>query len=381
MHILANKNVLLENLNTVQKSIPLKSSMSAIKGILITAKDEELTMIGNNLEMSIAAISNDIQVFEEGEVVLPVEFIEILKQAPDENIEIKLSENDFRTEIISGQANFILYGMDPEDFPLVGFEKSPDQERIDYSAQDLKAMLKKITFAVSQDEGKPSFKGVLFEIDDDNNIFIIASDTYRLAHLKTTLKNKSLQPLRMLIPGKALNEIMKIIDDSHESVECTYTDSDIIFYYKQFIIYSRLLENRFPNLSSIFPSAYATKIKINAHLLEKAVARASLLAGGYNHMISLQITEDALEIYSGSEVGRMNEKLPISNKEGDDLPEIMLNARYFLDPLRVIDDEYVEIDFNGAYGPCIFNYQETIENGIINYRYLVLPIKINKKEM
>jgi DNA polymerase-3 subunit beta len=271
--------------------------------------------------------------------------------------------------------------MDPEDFPLVGFEKSPDQERIDYSAQDLKAMLKKITFAVSQDEGKPSFKGVLFEIDEDNNIFIIASDTYRLAHLKTTLKNKSLQPLRMLIPGKALNEIMKIIDDSHESVECTYTDSDIIFYYKQFIIYSRLLENRFPNLSSIFPSAYATKIKINAHLLEKAVARASLLAGGYNHMISLQITEDALEIYSGSEVGRMNEKLPISNKEGDDLPEIMLNARYFLDPLRVIDDEYVEIDFNGAYGPCIFNYQETIENGIINYRYLVLPIKINKKEM
>lgn len=381
MHILANKNVLLENLNTVQKSIPLKSSMSAIKGILINAKDEELTMIGNNLEMSIAAISNDIQVFEEGEVVLPVEFIEILKQAPDENIEIKLSENDFRTEIISGQANFILYGMDPEDFPLVGFEKSPDQERIDYSAQDLKAMLKKITFAVSQDEGKPSFKGVLFEIDEDNNIFIIASDTYRLAHLKTTLKNKSLQPLRMLIPGKALNEIMKIIDDSHESVECTYTDSDIIFYYKQFIIYSRLLENRFPNLSSIFPSAYATKIKINAHLLEKAVARASLLAGGYNHMISLQITEDALEIYSGSEVGRMNEKLPISNKEGDDLPEIMLNARYFLDPLRVIDDEYVEIDFNGAYGPCIFNYQETIENGIINYRYLVLPIKINKKEM
>ena len=98
-------------------------------------------------------------------------------------------------------------------------------------------------------------------------------------------------------------------------------------------------------------------------------------------MISLLITDDALEIYSGSEVGSMNEKLPLSAKEGDDLPEIMLNVRYFSDPLRVIDDEYVEIEFNGAYGPCIFNYQETMENGLLNYRYLVLPIKIDKKDL
>ncbi|MGI6328082.1 MAG: DNA polymerase III subunit beta [Dethiobacteria bacterium] len=381
MHILADKNVLLENLNTVQKSIPLKSTISALKGILINVKEEELTMVGNNLEMSIKAISNNIQVFKEGEVVLPVEFIEILKQSPDENIEIKISEDDLRTEIISGQANFILYGMNPEDFPLVGFEKNSDRKKIDYSAQEFKNMLKKVTFAVSQDEGKPSFKGVLFEIDEENNVFFIASDTYRLAYLKTTLKNKDLQPLRILVPGKSLNEIMRIIDDGQDTVEFTYTDNDIIFYYKQFIIYSRLLENRFPNLSSIFPPTCATKIKINTRLLEKAIARASLLAGGYNHMISLQITEDTLEIYSGSEVGRMNEKLLISNKEGDDLPEIMLNARYFLDPLKVIDDEYVEINFNGAYGPCIFDYQETMENGILDYRYLVLPIKVDKKDL
>ena len=38
MHILADKNVLLENLNTVQKSIPLKSTISALKGILINVK-------------------------------------------------------------------------------------------------------------------------------------------------------------------------------------------------------------------------------------------------------------------------------------------------------------------------------------------------------
>ena len=381
MHILADKNVLLENLNTVQKSIPLKSTISALKGILINVKEEELTMVGNNLEMSIKAISNNIHVFKEGEDVLPVEFIEILKQSPDENIEIKISEDDLRTEIISGQANFILYGMNPEDFPLVGFEKNSDRKKIDYSAQEFKNMLKKVTFAVSQDEGKPSFKGVLFEIDEENNVFFIASDTYRLAYLKTTLKNKDLQPLRILVPGKSLNEIMRIIDDGQDTVEFTYTDNDIIFYYKQFIIYSRLLENRFPNLSSIFPPTCATKIKINTRLLEKAIARASLLAGGYNHMISLQITEDTLEIYSGSEVGRMNEKLLISNKEGDDLPEIMLNARYFLDPLKVIDDEYVEINFNGAYGPCIFDYQETMENGILDYRYLVLPIKVDKKDL
>ncbi len=381
MHILADKNILLESLNTVQKSVPFKSTIPAAKGILVAVKGSELTLIGNNLEMSIKAISTNLQVFKEGEVVLPVEFIEVLKQSPEEKIEIRINKDDFRAEITSGQAKFILYGMNPEDFPLVGFENPPDAEKIVYPAQELKSMLKKVTFAVSQDEGKPSFKGVLFEIDAERNIFFIASDTYRLAHLKTTQNNKDLQPLRLLIPGKSLNEVLKIIDDSREVVEFAYSESDIIFYYKQFIIYSRLLENRFPNLSSIFPAACTTKIKINTRLLEEAVGRALLLAGGYNHMISLHITADTLKIYSGSEVGRMNEKLPLSAKEGDDLPEIMLNARYFLDPLRIIEEEYVEIDFNGAYGPCIFNYREAVEDGILNYRYLVLPIKIDKKDL
>lgn len=382
MHILANRNVLLENLNIVQKSIPLKSTMSVIKGIFMEVKSEQLTMLGNNLEMSIKAVSSDLQIMEEGKIVLPVEFIEILKQAPDESIEIKINKEDLRAEVKSGQAVFVLYGMNPEEFPLIDYEITPDRDKITYSSRELKSILKKITFAVSHDESKPSFKGVLLEIDKDNNIYFIASDTYRLAYLKTTQNNKNLQPLRMLIPGKALNEIMRIIDDSgDEVIECNFSDNDIIFNYRQFIIYCRLLDDKFPNLKSIFPADCVTKIKLNTRLLEKAVARASLLAGGYNHMISLQIDEVNLEINSGSEVGRMNEKLEIKNKEGDDLQEILLNVRYFLDPLRVIDEEYIEVEFNGAYGPCIFNYQEVLDNGILDYRYLVLPIKIDKNEM
>lgn len=380
MHILAKKNTLLENLSIVQKSIPLKTTMTVIKGIFLEAKSGQLTMVGNNLEMSIKAVCNDLQIKDEGEIVLPVEFIEILKQAPEESIEIKINQEELRAEVKSGQAVFILYGMNPEEFPLNNYEITPDRDKISYSSRELKNILKKITFAVSQDESKPSFKGVLLEIDEDNICFI-ASDTYRLAYLKTTRNIKKVQPLRILIPGKALNEIMRMIDDSDEIIECTCSDKDIIFYYRQFMIYCRLLDDKFPNLKNIFPADYVSKIKLNTRLLEKAIARASLLAGGYNHMISLQINNTSLKIESGSEVGRMNEILEIKDKEGDDLQEILLNVRYFLDPLKVLDEEYIEIEFNGAYGPCIFNCQETLDNGALDYRYLVLPIKIDKREM
>ena len=77
-------------------------------------------------------------------------------------------------------------------------------------------------------------------------------------------------------------------------------------------------------------------------------------------------------------MGRMEEELELTQKEGDDLEEILVNARYFLDPLRVITKEDVVIEFNGYLGPCIFN--AGTEGDAARYRYLVLPIKVDKKE-
>lgn len=382
MHFLAKRSTLLENLSIVQRGIPLKTTITTIQGILLQAENNCLTMVSNNLEMSIKAICNDIQIVEEGWVVLPGEIVDILKQAPHEDVEIKMEPGEFRTKIISGKAEFILYGMDPEEFPSFKDEfQWKKWGSIEFSANEFKNILKKVNFAVSQDEGKPSFKGVLFQVDDNNDVLFIASDTYRLAHLNILKSKKELEPLSLLVPGKTLIEITKILDDSDEKIQFYFQENEIKFSYRQFLFAGRLIENRFPDLTNVFPKGFVTKILINTKLMEKSIGRASLLAHGYNQMISLQITDHTLQVKSGSEVGRMEEELILERKEGDDLEEILLNARFILDPLRVLDDEFMEIDFNGPYGPCIINSEEQIEDDTSKYRYLVLPIKVDKKSM
>lgn len=372
----------MENLNIVQRSIPLKTTITTIQGVLLQVKNNCLTMISNNLEMSIKAVCEDIQVIEEGRVVLPGEIVDILKQSPHEDVEIKMAPGDFRTEIISGKANFFLYGMDPEEFP--SFKEDSQWRKwgsIEFSANEFKNILRKVNFAVSHDEGKPSFRGVLFQVDDHNNVSFISSDTYRLAHLNILKRKKEIEPLQLLIPGKTLLEIAKILDDSDEMIQCYFQENEIIFSYRQFLFAGRLIENKFPDLTNVFPKGFVTKILVNTRVMEKSIGRASLLAHGYNQMISLHIKDNILQVKSGSEVGRMEEELILERKEGDDLEEILLNARYILDPLRVLNDEYTEIDFNGSYGPCIINSEEQIDEDTSKYRYLVLPIKVDKKSI
>jgi DNA polymerase III subunit beta len=382
VHFEVKRSILLENINIVQRGIPLKTTITTIQGVLLQAKNNCLTMVSNNLEMSIKAVCEDIRIIEEGWVVLPGEIVDILKQAPHEDIEIKMAAGDFRTEIISGKANFFLYGMNPEEFPSFKDEAHwREWGSIEFSANEFKNILKKVNFAVSHDEGKPSFRGVLFQVDENKDVFFISSDTYRLAHLNILKSKKEIKPLRLLIPGKTLLEIMKILDDSDGKIQCYFQENEIIFSYRQFLFAGRLIENKFPDLTNVFPKGYLTKVSVNTRLMEKAIGRASLLAHGYNQMISIHIKDNLLLVKSGSEVGRMEEELVLESKEGDDLEEILLNARFILDPLRVLEHEFTEIEFNGSYGPCIINSEEQTDEDISKYRYLVLPIKIDKKSI
>jgi DNA polymerase-3 subunit beta len=272
--------------------------------------------------------------------------------------------------------------MNADEFPFISDEHLWSQwENIVFSASELKKILKKVIFAASQDESKPLFRGVLIEVDNEENILCMASDTYRLAHnQKYISKKKNIQPLRMLVPGKTLMEVIRILDDSDERIECFFRENEIIFKYRQFVFSGRLLEDKFPNFVNAFPAGFDTKIVVNTRLLEKTVGRASLLVQGQNLMISLGIKDKILQVRSGSEIGRMKEELVLEKKEGNDLEEILLNCRFFLDPLRILEDDFIEIEFNGPFGPCIFNCRQEQEDGREIYRYLVLPIKVDKKD-
>ncbi len=379
MHLVFKKEVLLESISFLEKIIPNRTPIPLLKGVKLEAKDNNLILTSNNLEMSLKAIY-EAAIYEDGSVILPEKFFDIIRQAPAEEIEIKMPIEDFRAEIKSGTANFFLYGADAEQFPLSTEEQLwRNWTKISFPALELRNILQKVYFAASQDESKPSFKGILLEIEA-GHLLCLASDTYRLACFKKVFPQKDLSlPYRLLIPGKTLGEMTKMLTDAAANVDCYFQENEIIFVHKEFIFSSRLLEDRYPDLVQVFPEGYTTKIKLDTDLLEKTVNRASLLAQGENRMISFSIQDMLLQVSSSSDLGKMKEGVDLQDKKGDDLEEILLNSRFLLDVLRIWETEQVEIEFNGPFGACVFQQKRDNEEEQENYRYLVLPIKKPEK--
>jgi DNA polymerase-3 subunit beta len=106
MHFLAKQNALLESLSVVERAIPIRTPIQIIKGILVEAKNNSLTFMANNLEMAIRSECNVVEIKEEGAVVLPDKLVDIIRQVPTEDLEIKTDGEELRTEILSNRANF-----------------------------------------------------------------------------------------------------------------------------------------------------------------------------------------------------------------------------------------------------------------------------------
>jgi DNA polymerase-3 subunit beta len=195
---------------------------------------------------------------------------------------------------------------------------------------------------------------------------------------KEYIIESGVKPFRLLVPGKVLIEIAKVIEDSGDEIKCYFEENELIICYKNFIFSSRLLSDRYPDLKNVFPASQSTTIWVNTEMMIKMVQRATLLSSGPSQMITLRIDDELIKISAASELGIMNEELLLENKKGENLDEIFLNAKYFLDFLRNFDDDVAHIEFNGSVGPCIFLQDKRKGDNPFLYRYLVLPIKTEK---
>lgn len=381
MHIIAKKNTLLEVFSVVQKALPIRTPIQILKGFFVEAKEHEFFVIANNLELSIKASLDDLKILNTGKVVIQEKFVDILRQLPDQEVEIKMDPENLNLEVYSGKSKFFLLGIDPEEFPVFSEkEEWSSWSCLRFSSKDFINILKGVTFAISQDEGKPAFKGVLLELlADEQILYALATDTYRLALFeKKYIINNEVKPFRLLVPGKLLIEIIKIIEDSDNEIQCYFKDNELIIIYKNFVFSSRLLGDKYPDLRNVFPTSYSTVIWVNTGRLTKMIQRATLLSSSSNQMITLRVDQEFLKVKAVSKLGRMDEELLLEKKEGENLNEIFLNAKFFLDSLKVLDDEVIRIEFNGPLGPCVFLQDKRKESNPFLYRYLVLPIKTEK---
>ncbi|EOS49146.1 DNA polymerase III subunit beta [Lachnospiraceae bacterium MD335] len=363
MKIICSKSNLLNGVNTVSKAVPSKTTMSILECILIDANKGEIKLTANDMELGIETVI-DGEIKEKGIIALDAKiFLEMVRKLPDNDVTIE-TDATYKATITCEKAKFNIVGKSGEDFSyLPQIERS---ESIVVSQFTLKEIIRQTIFSIADNFTNKILTGELFEINGDV-LKVVSSDGLRISLRKIQLKN-SYPAKKVIVPGKTLNEVSKILaGDIDKDVNIFFTDKHILFEFDNTTVVSRLIEGEYLKIDNILSADYETKIKLNKKEFLGCIDRSTLLIKeGDKKPIILNILDDVMELKMNSIVGSLDEELDIS-KMGKDLM-IGFDPKFLIDALKVIDDEEIEIKLLNSKAPCFIKDDEE------NYIYLILPV-------
>ncbi len=363
MKIVCRKSNLLNGVMVVSKAVPSKTTMSILECILVDTRNNEIKLSANDMELGIET-KIEGEIVEKGMIALDAKlFTEIVRKLPDSDITIETDVN-YKTTITCEKAKFNIIGKSGEDFSYL-----PQIERDDcviISQFTLKEIIRQTIFSISDNDNNKLMTGELFEINEDI-LRIVSLDGHRISIRKIKLKN-SYSSKKIVVPGKTLNEISKILSgDTDKDVSIFFTKNHILFEFDNNVVVSRLIEGEYFRIDQMLSSDYETKVRINKREFLDCIDRATLLVKeGDKKPIIINITDSSMELKINTIIGSMDEDIDI-NKSGKDLM-IGFNPKFLIDALRVIDDEEVDLYMVNPKAPCFIRDAEE------NYIYLILPV-------
>lgn len=370
MKIICSKNDLLKSVNISLKAVPSKTTMPILECILIDATTNHIKFTTNDMELGIETIVKGT-IEKKGIIALDAKiFYEIIRRLPDNDVTIKTDEN-YTATITCEKSKFNIPGKSGDDFAYLPIIER--EEALTISQYTLKEMIRQTIFSIAVNENNKLMTGELFEIKD-NCLKIISLDGHRIAIRKMQLK-KDYSDRKVVVPGKTLNEVSKILSGEIDDIVSIYfTNNHILFEFDDTIVVSRLIEGEYFRIDQMLSSDYETKLSINKKEFLNCIDRATLLVReGDKRPIIINITDHKMELKIDTAMGSMNEDIDIS-KEGKDIL-IGFNPKFLIDALKVIDDETINIYLVNPKAPCFIRDDEE------NYTYLILPVNISQNQM
>ena len=341
--------------------------MPILECILIRAKGGFLTLTANNLELAIETVV-DATILEEGQVALEAKlFSDIIRKLPDSEIDLE-SSSDIRVNISCEKSRFAISCRNGDEFsPIPDVEK---EKCIQISQMGLRDLIRQTIFSISDNENLKMMTGVSFEVAK-NTLIVITLDSHRISLRKVALRGDNPE-LKVIIPGKTMQELSKIINGGADDlVDIYFSNSHALFEFEDTRVVTRLVDGDYYKIANMMSIGHTLKVKANKKELMGCIDRASLLIQETDKkpiVVSVK-NDNNLYVRLVTNMGSMNEEIEIEN-EGDEII-IGFNPKFMMDALRVIDDDEVSIYMTDAKNPCM------IKDDDDTYNYVILPIAIN----
>ena len=360
------KDDLQNGVNIVSKAVSTKTTMPILQCILIQAKDGQVIMTANDIELGIET-SVVGEVIEEGMIAVDAKvFSEIVRRLPDNFVVLATEEDDF-VRISCEKVKFSIPVKNPEEFTFL--PKVDRSNKIVISQFTLKEMIRQTIFSISESESNPMMSGELIEING-NEMRMVSLDGHRISIRKTEL-NEIYPQIKVVIPGKTLNEIGKLLNSDTESlINIFFTDKHILFDFNETTVVSGLIEGEYFRVDQMLNNDYVTKVTVNRKDMLNCIDRTTMLIKEKEKKpIIIGISDMMMEVRLNSTIGSMREELFIE-KTGSDIM-IGFNPRFLIEALRVIDDEEVDIYLISPKAPCFIRDKDQ------TFVYLILPVNFN----
>ena len=366
MKFTCNKNILLNSIGIVSKAVSNTAALDILKGIKIDA-EEKIRLTGSDLDLSVESVF-DADIREKGSIIIDARILgEIVRKLPDGDVEFVTADNN-EIKISCANTKFNILYLSSEGYPEIKKVEKGDSIKI-YS-RDLKEIIKNTIFAISTSESRPVLTGSKFEIKK-SNMKVISIDGSRLALRNQIIPETGFEDMSFVVPGRVLNEMMKILKDDETIVEINIKNNSVMFSFDSFTVIARLLEGEFFDYKKAIPTNCTIKATIDIKKFTDMIERAAIIINYDDPKIPiiLNIKDNLINVECISNKGNFDESINI-DKQGNNL-RIGIDSRLLLDALKSIDHEKAVFEFNTEISPCVI---KPVEGD--SFLYMVLPRRL-----
>jgi len=369
MKIICEKSNLLKGVNIATKAVAVKTTMNILECVLIDATTDIIKLTCNDMELGIETRIEG-SIVSKGMVAIDAKvFSEIIRKLPDSDvtIETRQEEESVISVITCEKSVFEITSRKGDDFSFLPYIEKTDS--ISISQFTLKDIIRQTIFSIAASDTNRPMTGELFEVNDDT-LRVVSLDGHRISIRRIELSDHY-APRKVIVPGKTLNEISKILSgEADNHVEISFAANHILFEFDQTMVVSRLIEGEYFRIDQMLSGDFDTRIVINKREFMNCIDRATLLISESDKKpIILDITDENIRLSIKSQLGNMEEDIAIS-KEGKDLM-IGFNPKFLLDALRVIDDDEITLYMINSKAPCFIKDERE------SYIYLILPVNFS----
>ena len=384
MKLRVNRNELWQGIDTVLEAVSSKPSLPVLANILLEANEETLSLAATDLDLSIRTQVPAV-VEEAGKTTVSArKLAEITREWPEMELSIEVQDERLKLSGRLGDADnsegaYSLSGIEAEEFPsmptaLDGVSLSLGEDEAETNI--LAGMINKTVFAVSGDDTRPVFNGVLWRIDAQG-MEMVATDGSRLACYRKEIDLQEQvqddQETAVIVPPQALNQIVKLLGSHKGPVNVTLGETQILFDIGHAHLLSRLIEGPYVNYVQVIPQNNTKELKIASQELLPAVRRVSILSSSYTRQVRFKLNSGQVELSATSpEIGGEAREIVSAQYASEEI-EVGYNAQYLMEILRRMDASEVRFELNDHVTAALLRPVEQKEGE--DYFCLLMPLR------